>query len=149
MADLSALSFDAEKIAPQTSFEPVPIGDYVVIITESDLKPTKNGDGEYLQLVYEIMDGEYKGRKIWDRLNLINKNVTATEIAQRALSGICHAVGILHPKDSAELHNIPFSVKVGIRPAQGDYSESNVVRGYSGIKSSSSPSSSGKKPWEK
>ena len=148
MADISSLDFDAEKIQPQASFEPVPTGEYTVMITESDLKPTKSGDGQYLQLVYEILDGDYKNRKIWDRLNIVNKNSTATEIAQRSLSAICHSVGVLHPKDSAELHNKPFVVKVGIRPAQGEFSESNTVKGYSSL--SSSPVKKGSaKPWEK
>ena len=148
MADISSLDFDAEKIQPQASFEPVPTGEYTVMITESDLKPTKSGDGQYLQLVYEILDGDYKGRKIWDRLNLINKNSTATEIAQRSLSAICHSVGVLHPKDSAELHNKPFVVKLGIRPASGEYGESNIVKGYSSLSSSPVKKGSGKKPWE-
>ena len=148
MADISSLDFDAEKIQPQASFEPIPTGEYTVMITESDLKPTKSGDGQYLQLVYEILDGDYKNRKIWDRLNIVNKNSTATEIAQRSLSAICHSVGVLHPKDSAELHNKPFVVKVGIRPAQGEFSESNTVKGYSSL--SSSPVKKGSaKPWEK
>ena len=148
MADISSLDFDAEKIQPQASFEPVPTGEYTVMITESDLKPTKSGDGQYLQLVYEILDGDYKNRKIWDRLNIVNRNSTATEIAQRALSAICHSVGVLHPKDSAELHNKPFVVKVGIRPAQGEFSESNTVKGYSSIKNQKPAAPGGKKPWE-
>jgi hypothetical protein len=149
MADISELNFDAEQIQPQASFEPVPVGEYTVMITESDLKPTKSGDGRYLQLVYDILEGDYKGRKIWDRLNLVNKNVTATEIAQRALSAICHAVGVLHPKQSEELHNKPFVVKVGIRPASGDFCESNTIKGYSSIKTKQSNPPGAKRPWEK
>lgn len=144
---MSELNFNAEEVSPLASFEPVPIGEYTVMITESDLKPTKSGDGQYLQLVYEVLDGDYKGRKLWDRLNIVNKNNTATEIAQRALSAICHSVGVLHPKDSEELHNKPFVVKVGIRPATGDFSESNIIKGYSALGKKDAPKS-GKKPWQ-
>jgi len=130
---MAILNFDAEAIEPTTDFEPLPVGDYVVLITASEIKTTKNGNGEYLQLTYDVVDGKYKGRKLFDRLNLKNQNQTAVEIAQRALSAICRAVGVMHPNDSAELHGKPLSVKVGIRPANGDYSASNEIKGWKSI----------------
>lgn len=155
---MTKLNFDAEKVEPLGSFEPIPVGDYTVVISETEMKDAKTGKGQYLQLVYTVLDGDYKGRKIFDRLNLINENVTASEIAQRALSSICRAVNVMHPKDSEELHDKPFVVKVGIRPAKDDYNASNSVKGYSALdsvgpvaaakKEEKKPSSS-KRPWEK
>lgn len=134
---MPALNFDANKYEPTGSFEPVPIGDYPVIISSSEMKETKpkpgKVPGQYLQLTYDVIEGDYKGRKFFDRLNLINENQTAQEIAQRALSAICRAVGVMHPKDSSELHNKPLMVTVGIRAASGEYGASNEIRGYKTI----------------
>ena len=113
------------------------------------MKPTKTGNGQYLQLTLQVVEGEYKNRLIFDRLNIQNPNSVAQQIAQKALSSICRAVGVMHPKDSEELHDKPFSVKIGIRPASGEYGESNIVRGYSSLSSSPVKKGSGKKPWEK
>jgi len=124
------LNFDANTVEPLGSFEPLPLGDYIVIISASEMKPTKDGKGQYLQLVYDVVDGEYKGRKVFDRLNLVNDNKTAEEIAQRALSSICRSVGVMAPKTSEELHNKPFMVKLGIRPAKDEFAASNVVKEY-------------------
>jgi len=33
----------------------------------------------------DILDGQHKGRKIFDQLNLVNPNPTTVEIAQRTL----------------------------------------------------------------
>lgn len=128
MADLRG--FNAEEHEPLDSLDPVPAGWYTVIITDSEMKPTKAGDGEYLQLAMQVVEGEYQGRRIWDRLNLINSNQTAVEIAQRALASICRAVGVLTPTDSSELHDRPLEVKVSVRPAKDGYDASNEVKGY-------------------
>lgn len=128
---MPALNFDSRKVEPIGGFTPLPIGEYVVIITASERKPTKNGLGEYLQLTYDVVDPvNFKGRKLFDRLNIINQNETAQDIAQRALSAICRSTGIEAPKTSEELHNIPFKVKVGINPAKGEYAESNKIQSY-------------------
>ena len=127
---MAMLNFNATTVAPATAFEAIPAGNYAAIITESAMKPTKRGDGEYLQLTLQIIDGEHSGRKLFDRLNLNNPNATAVDIAQRTLSAICHAVGVMQPQDSAELHDIPMQVKVGVEKNMTDGTNSNVIKGY-------------------
>jgi hypothetical protein len=129
--------FDATQVSPESQFAPVPNGDYPVVITESEVKPTKDGAGQYLQLTLEVIDGHYKGRKIWDSLNLWNKNSTAVEIAQRALSQICHAIGVLQVQDTVMLHNKPLVATLAVRAAGGGYDESNDVKGYKAYASGS------------
>ena len=124
------LNFDANEVEPLGSFEPLPAGEYTVVISSSEMKDASTGRGQYLQLVYDVIEGDYKGRKLFDRLNLVNESTQAQEIAQRALSSICRAVGVMHPQQSEELHDKPFVVKVVIRPAKGEYQASNAVREY-------------------
>lgn len=151
---MTKIDFNADDHEPLGSFEPLPLGEYTVIISASEMKDTKNKEGKYLQLVYDVVDdSEYKGRKIFDRLNLENKNVTAKEIAQRALSTICRAVGVMHPRDSEELHGKPFVVKVGIRPGNDEYQPTNIVKEYKACGASTEQAApqttTSKKPWEK
>jgi len=153
--------FNAEEVEPQGSFEPIPAGWYTCMVTDSEFKPTKNGQGEYLQLRLDVIDGEHEGRVLFDRLNLNNPNQTAVEIAQRQLSAICRAVGIMTPSDSTELHDRPLNVKVSIRPAGNGYEASNEVKAYDSAEGASAPeqtaAASGgasgggqsKKPWQK
>ncbi len=127
---MAQLQFNATNIEPQSSFEPLPTGDYPVIIKDSEMKPTKNGLGSYLELTLEVIDGNAKGRLVWDRLNLENQNHVAVEIAQKQLSAICHAIGKLNIADSSELHNIPLVAKVAYREAKDGYEPSNDVKSY-------------------
>tara|TARA_B100000609_G_C16817547_1_gene234165 strand:- start:10 stop:480 length:471 start_codon:yes stop_codon:yes gene_type:complete len=128
MANLNG--FNASQVEPSQDFEPIPAGKYLAVITESESKPTKNGSGEYLQLTFQILDGPYKGRCVWARLNLKNPNPTAVHIARQELSSICRAVGVMQPNDSVELHNIPLVITVKLKKRDDNGDMSNEVRGY-------------------
>lgn len=128
MADLRG--FDAQTVEPNDSFDPIPNGDYLCIITTSEMKPTKAGDGAYLELELEVIDGPYRGRKLWDRLNLNNANETTVRIAKGTLSAICRAVGVLQPTDSCELHDLPLVAKVACRKRDDTDELTNVIKSY-------------------
>jgi hypothetical protein len=125
---MTQLNFDASQVDPSVPFEVLPSDKYIVEITKSEMKPTKAGDGAYLELEYTILEGQYRGRKLWDRLCLNHPTPRTVEIARANLSAICHAVGILKPHDSGELHNIPFQITVRLKKV--DEQMTNEVKGY-------------------
>lgn len=120
--------FNAAEVEPQ-SFEVLPAGDYDVAIVGSVVQATKAGDGKYLSLELQILNGPHKGRKLFDLLNLWNPSPKAKEIAQGTLSAICRAVGVLTPQDSQDLHNKPLVATVKIRKDE-QYGDKNEVKGY-------------------
>lgn len=128
MANLTG--FDANEVEPTTDFDPIPAGKYAAVITESEYKPNKAGTGNYLQLTFQILDGDYKGRFVWARLNLDNPNATAVKIARGELSAICRAVGVLQPKDSTELHDLPLVISVKCKKRRDTDEVQNDIRGY-------------------
>jgi hypothetical protein len=141
---MALLNFDASQVAPDTGFgEPIPDAWYIAMIDESEIKPTKDSattGGAYLNLRFNILDGEYKGRKLFSRFNIRNANPTAQEIGYKQLSAVAHAVGVLMVQDSQLLHGIPLKVKVKIRPAQLDpvtkaviYEANNEITTYKNI----------------
>lgn len=130
MASLNG--FDASQVPEQMEFTALPEGQYVVIATASEMKPTKNGQGQFLQFTFEVLDGPRKGGKVWARLNLINQNQTAVDIAQRELGAICRAVGIIKPNDSAELHNRPLLITVAVE-VDDRKREGNVIKKYEAV----------------
>lgn len=127
----SLAGFDASAVDPQSAFELIPAGKYLALISESEMKPTKTGSGQYLQFTFVILDnGPYSGRRLWARLNLQNSNRTAEDIAQRELSAICRAVDVLRPQDSADLHNIPLAIIVGMERNKDTGELTNRIKGY-------------------
>ena len=131
---MSFLSFNAEAVKPQDSFDPIPAGMYQAMIEDSEVVPTKSGSGQMLKLTWKVIDGEFKGRLVFDRLNIQNQNPKAEEIGQRQLSTLCHAVGVLQLKTSEQLHGIPCTIKVIVRKDEsGQYADQNEVKDYRSI----------------
>ena len=126
----SLRGFDANQVEPSTPFEPIPAGKYLAAITDSKMKPTKSGNGEYLELTFQILEGEHRGRQLWARLNLSNPNEQTVKIARGELSAICRAVGVMQPNDSTELHNLPLVITVRCKKRQDTGEITNEVRGY-------------------
>jgi len=130
---MAVINFDAATVTPNTPLEPVPAGVYVATVVASEMKPTKSGSGVFLELIFEIISGEYQGRKLCSRLNLQHQNSKVVEIARGDLSAICRAVGVMAIRDSAELHNKPLLITVRsvLRPDTGGLR--SEIRGYSAL----------------
>jgi hypothetical protein len=128
MANLNG--FNANQVDPATDFEPIPAGKYVAVVTASEMKPTKNGNGSYLELTFQVIEGEFKNRLLWARLNLDNPNPLTVKIARSELAAVCKAVGVLTPHDSTELHNLPLQLKVGMKRREDTGELTNEIKGY-------------------
>ena len=158
MSNLSAYNFNAEEVEPSSSFDPIPAGWYQAIISNSEMKATRDGYGEYLSLTLQVIEGQYANRLVFARLNLKNANDKAVDIARKDLAAICRAVGVMSPRSSEELHDKPLMIKVKVRPASGEYEASNDVGGYKADESTdftppppkpATPAAPAKKPWQK
>lgn len=112
-------------------FSAIDPGDYTAQITDSKMKETKNKQGQFLELTWQIMEGDLAGRKLWSRLNLVNPSVQAVEIAQKHLKSICDAVGVPGPiSDSQVLHGKPCIIRVVKTAATAQYPEGNDIKNY-------------------
>jgi hypothetical protein len=120
----------------------LPADDYIAHIVKSALKDAKpkagqEFGGKYLELEWEVIEGEYAKRRFFDRLNIINANENAQRMANEALSAICHSVGVLDVEDSEELHFKPLLVTLIVKPGDpipnkpGEkYADKNEVKKY-------------------
>lgn len=127
MANLGT-TFDASTVDPARPFELLPPGKYVVQIVASEMRVTKDGQGQYLWLELDVLEGEHTGKKLFDRLNLVNNAASTVEFAQRTLSAICRAAGRMQVQDSEELHLVPMLADVKVQPPKNGYGESNSIR---------------------
>lgn len=110
-------------------------GDYLAHITDSKMVKTKDETGEFLQLNWTFLAGEVVGKTWIQRLNLINPNPAAVEIANKHMKSICDCFGFATTiSDSNVLHGIPCILsmyKQKAKPtATGNYGESNEVSKY-------------------
>ena len=149
MASLEGLDFTVE--AGNDDFEPITPGDYVALIVASEKKETKAKTGYYLELTFQIIEGKFKERRLWDRLNLWNQNKTAVKISNQRLAEIRQAVGVLNPSSSEELHDKPLALKVVTRTRSDTGELTNEIKKVSSVASvpvESKPETSTESPWK-
>ena len=88
------LGINIDDIKPQdNNYEPIPRGEYEVWATEAAVKFTKAGTGQYIRLVFEVLEGQYTRRKLFLNLNIKNPSAQAQEIGLGQLSALCKAMG--------------------------------------------------------
>jgi hypothetical protein len=113
---MAQFNFNATSVEPMQSrsYDPLPKGDYEMMIVKSDVKPTQAGTGHYIELEMHVLGGEHSGRRHWERLNVDNPNKTAQDIANAALASLCFAIGIEDMTETEQLHDQPFVAHVEI-----------------------------------
>lgn len=130
------LNFNATTFVPEPSeFDPIPAGEYEAIITDTQIKKTKDGRGKYLELTSEVQSGQFQNRKLWDRLNYQNDNQKAVTIAMQQLQQVCFATNVLQVTEDNmhTLCNRPIIVKVSCEPMDRKDPNSrftNNIKGY-------------------
>lgn len=106
-------TFNANDVAP-IDHQPIPAGTYLAAIVDTEWRDARRG-GRYLLVTVEVIQGPHAGRHIWAMLNLENANAKAVTMARGEMSAMCRATGVMKPSDSAELHDIPMLITVGVK----------------------------------
>lgn len=131
MADLTALGYDPAKVEDvgEGGFRVIPPGVYNVVIIDSAVRDTKAGNGKYLEVTYQIIEGREFGKTVKDRLNIIHPNPDVQRIALSQLKKICDAVGHKGQlKDSNQLHGKPMSIRVVIEEFESNREPGKILQ---------------------
>lgn len=117
--------------AQEVSFEPLPDGEYKVMIVESEEKRNKSDNGDILKLKLQVIEGEHNGRFVFDQLNLTNPSPKAEEIGQRQLKWLLKCCNVFNPKGPFDLLNKVVIVEVGSEVYNDK--PKNIVKNYSPV----------------
>lgn len=129
---MPSFDFDAKEVEDAVSegFSVVPPGWYSAMVIKSELKETKAGDGRYFNLTFSILGPSHEKRIVFQMYNVENKNPVAVRISKSQLKALSLAAGVPAWTASEELHMIPIGIKVNVKPAKGNWEESNGVVDY-------------------
>jgi hypothetical protein len=149
---MAQINFNAAEIET-TSRDAIPTGIYEAVVTDSEMRATKSGLGMGINLTFEILtEGPAKGRKVFSWINYEHPKVEAQRIGREELASLCKAVGVTELNDTAQLHNLPLMITVGID--RNDPTR-NVVKKYAAKAApvpaaqaaQKSPQAAGAAPW--
>jgi hypothetical protein len=132
---------------PEVDYSPLPAGEYTVEIKSAELKQTKSGTGQLLNVGYQVIGETQTGRMIFGNLNVRNANPKAEEIGRQQMGSLMRACGLAKLQDTDQLIGCNLKVKVTIRKSD-EYGEQNEVKGWKALHGSV-PSSPKKEtaPW--
>ena len=147
---MAQLNFNAAEV-DTTSRDAIPSGSYEAVVTDSEMRATKNGLGMGINLTFEIIsEGPAKGRKVFVWINYEHPKVEAQRIGREELATLCKAVGVTDLSDTVQLHNLPLLITVGLD--KNDPTR-NVVKAYKpkaaqpAQAAQKSPQAAGAAPW--
>ncbi len=147
---MAQLNFNAAEV-DTTSRDAIPSGSYEAVVTDSEMRATKNGLGMGINLTFEIIsEGPAKGRKVFVWINYEHPKVEAQRIGREELASLCKAVGVTDLNDTVQLHNLPLLITVGLD--KNDPTR-NVVKAYKpkaaqpAQAAQKSPQAAGAAPW--
>lgn len=112
---------DVNQAPERQDFEPLPANTYNMQIIEAAIAPTADGTGKRLTYKAEVLEGPYKGRKVFGGINIINKSPEAQKIGQAELGELAKALKMTQmPTDTTQLIYQAFTAKVKIQQARTD-----------------------------
>lgn len=120
------------------NFEPLPAGWYTATISQSELKDTKAGNGQYIKLRYDITGPTHQGRVVFGNLNIKNANPKAEEIGRQQLGDIMRAIGLAKVTDTDQLIGGQIGIKLEVKQDE-QYGASNEVKGFKSVSGSAAP----------
>jgi len=131
------LDYDPNEYETKGAFAAIPAGAYECMVQSVEMKQTKDKTGSYLKVTLVVTDGDYKGRLLFDNLNVRNKSEQAQKIGREALNGLLAAAEIPGERDMSVLVQRTVTAKVTVEKSEA-YGEQNKVKGYlapsSGVK---------------
>ena len=139
------------------SYDPLPEGWYQVSIKAAEIKPTKDGSGQYIKVQYAVLGPTHQGRVVFGNLNIRNASAKAEEIGRQQLGELMRSIGLSRVSDTDQLVGGNLQIKLSIRKQEG-YEPSNEVKGFKALegnlpataaKPAAEPGAAKKLPWAK
>ena len=111
------------------SWDVLPASEYVAHAVEASIQQPHSGDGYYLALTWKIIEGDYGGRQVWQRITYLHSSEQAQTIGRKMLKDLCVATGVAEQVDNAEVFLFkPVRIRLGIeRDKQGVYPDKNRI----------------------
>jgi hypothetical protein len=126
-------TFSVDSLPVATgNYDPVPAGWYPVTINSAEIKDTKSGTGQYINIRYDITGENHAGRVVFGMINIRNANPKAEEIGRQQLGELLRAIGLSMVTDTDELIGAQLSIKVAISEREG-YDPRNEVKGFKAL----------------
>jgi len=105
----------------------IPPGNYVVIADEAEVKDTKNGTGQYINVKFKVLGGKFDGRFLFQMFNIKNANPKAVEIGLSQLKTFMKCAGVQDFKLTSALDLVGLKALAAVKTRTDDFGEKSVI----------------------
>lgn len=117
------------------NFDALPTSNYPLRMIGAEVKGTKAGTGHYLNCEFEVIDGNYRGRRVFQKYNFDNPSADAVNICLQDFMRWLAACGMPVEGDIMLNHVLalegkPFLARVRFIPGRDGNDDSNEIKGY-------------------
>jgi hypothetical protein len=141
------VSNDSINAAPESSNALIPAGLYTVLVESHEDRMT-NAGVPYASLTLQVLEGEHKGRKLWDSLFPTHEKEGFRNWSLRRIRHMREAAGM--PEGDVETSSLVgkiFTAKVGINKSKDpQWPDKNQVEDYESRDAGASPPASQSRP---
>lgn len=128
---MAFIDFNAQQVPEDTGPEPLPAGDYLIYVESSELRQEDDGTQKLSMVAKVIQPEHFAGRTLFPSFTMYSSNTSHVQTGQRLLALVCRAVGVIHPRDSEELHDKPFWTRVVPKASSSGKVYSNMTTFWS------------------
>lgn len=124
------VGYDLEKEEEQRPPGPIPAGHYIACVTQVEKKRNSKDTGNFVNLQWEILEGDQKGRKVMEwNINVDHESETCQRIGRGRIKNIAKAAGIERLVLYSDLINKPVRLLVGQEATEdSDYPVRNTAK---------------------
>lgn len=128
---MSKFGFDLNEYESSGTrdYSPFPKGEYTLKCTDAETKTTRSG-GEMIAATFEVVGGEYDGRKVWNNYNIHNDSEKAQKIGREQVASWARACGKPNASSFDELLERKFIASIDIEKGKDGYADKNRIVGY-------------------
>ncbi len=130
IAALFGQPFDPNVHEPAKEYEVLPPGKYTCLIEDAELKDTKAGTGKLVKLTLSVIEGQFKGRKLFPNINIFNPSEECQRMGIAQLSSLGRAAVCYPVNDTADLKDKVIIAVVKVKKRKDTGEDQNEVRTY-------------------
>lgn len=104
------------------------------LIERVEIKPSANSSSVQCSFMFNCIGEKFANRKVFNSINVINRQGELNPIGERQIGAIANAVGFQgvldNPEDLMQYANVPFVADVKIEAGQNGYEDRNVLANW-------------------
>lgn len=132
MTNLAELSVNWNEVT-EIGHSPVPPGEYGAKIVKTEVRKTKDGTGQYINIEFALVGQKgLAGKRVFEKINIKNKSEKCVQIGLGQWKSLLKVLNMSPDsvQDTSQIHGQLVGMKVIVEDKNDSYGPSNRVKSF-------------------